>query len=407
MLADILVEVPSNIIIKIIGAKTYLPALVMAFGIVSMCTSFVHNYPGLLACRFFLGIAEGGMMPGAAYYLSCFYRRHELLFRLNLFISGATLAGAFGGLLAAGLTQIPRWGVDPPNGQPLHTWRNIFFFEGILTILIAASVMFYLPNTPDKCKFLSPQDQYIALERINREHKESVAEKIRPYHVYRAVFNINNILCALGFFFVNVSVQSVSLFLPTILNALGWTAIRSQLYSVPPYVTACVWSIFISWVSDKYKRRGVFIVLGNTLAMIGYIMLVTTDKDAVKYLGVFFAACGAFPLGPFYLAWGLNNAAGPSIRAVTGAYIVALGTFGAILATWTYRDSDKPAFRKGHSINLATNVCSIITAISCLIYVKWENNRRAAGKRDHRLEGLTEDEKNQLGYQHPEFRYTE
>lgn len=396
---------PSNILIKIIGAKYYLPSLVLAFGLISMCTSFVHNYEGLLACRFFLGFAEGGMMPGAAYYLSCFYRRHELLFRVNLFITGATLAGAFGGLLAAGLTQIPRWGVD--SAQPIHTWRNIFFFEGIVTMIVASSTLFYLPDTPDKCKFLSPRDRYIALERINREHKETEAEKIRPHHVYRAIFNINNILCALGFFFINVSVQSISLFLPTILNALGWTAIRSQLYSVPPYVVATFWAIFISWVSDFYKKRGYFILLNNAIAITGYAILVTTNSDNLRYLGVFLAAAGAFPLGPFFLSWGLNNAAGPSIRAVAGGYIVALGTGGAILATWTYRVTDKPEYRRGHALNLGTNACAAIVAIVLIFYTRWENKMRAAGKRDHRLDGLSETEKDQLGYSHPEFRYTE
>lgn len=41
---------------------------------------------------------------GIAFYLSCFYRRQELLFRIGVFVSAASLAGAFGGLLATGLS---------------------------------------------------------------------------------------------------------------------------------------------------------------------------------------------------------------------------------------------------------------------------------------------------------------
>jgi MFS family permease len=68
------------------------------------------DFPGLVVVRVFLGLAEGGMMPGIAYTLSCFYRRRELLFRIGVFVSGASLSGAIGGLLATGLSSIPPMG---------------------------------------------------------------------------------------------------------------------------------------------------------------------------------------------------------------------------------------------------------------------------------------------------------
>ena len=57
------VEVPSNIVLKIIGPRFYLPLLVVGFGFVSMCSAFVSGFHGLLAARAFLGIFEGGVMP--------------------------------------------------------------------------------------------------------------------------------------------------------------------------------------------------------------------------------------------------------------------------------------------------------------------------------------------------------
>lgn len=43
-------------------------------------------------------------------------------FRVSIYISAAGSSGAFGGLLAIGLSKIPQWGM-------IHTWRNIYFFE--------------------------------------------------------------------------------------------------------------------------------------------------------------------------------------------------------------------------------------------------------------------------------------
>ena len=50
--------------------------------------------------RVFLGITEAGLFPGVAYYIALWYPRQMQARRLALFESAATLAGAFGGLLA-------------------------------------------------------------------------------------------------------------------------------------------------------------------------------------------------------------------------------------------------------------------------------------------------------------------
>lgn len=100
----LLVEVPSNILLKYIGPRFYIPMLVVGFGFVSLCTAFVQNFAELCACRAILGIFEGGTMPGIAFYLSTFYKRRELYFRIGIFISAASIAGAFGGLFATALS---------------------------------------------------------------------------------------------------------------------------------------------------------------------------------------------------------------------------------------------------------------------------------------------------------------
>ncbi|GAB1208517.1 hypothetical protein APSETT445_007268 [Aspergillus pseudonomiae] len=47
-----------------------------------------------------LGIAESGLFPGVVFYLSMWYKRSEQHYRVALFFSAASLAGAFGGVLA-------------------------------------------------------------------------------------------------------------------------------------------------------------------------------------------------------------------------------------------------------------------------------------------------------------------
>lgn len=266
----LLVEVPSNIILKRVGPRYYLPLLVVGFGLVSMCTAFVNSFAGLCTARAFLGIFEGGAMPGIAFFLSCFYKREELYFRIGIFVSAASMAGAFGGLLAAGLASIPRWGAA---SAPIHDWRNIFFFEGLVTVLAGLLAPIWMPQSPGTAKWLTERQRYIAHERLIREYKSDPMQTVKKRHVKRAMLNVNNVVAAGGFFCINVTVQGVSIFMPTILRDLGWTATRAQLYSVPPYVCACVVAIAIAFISDKTRRRGIYLASFTFLGIAGFSIL--------------------------------------------------------------------------------------------------------------------------------------
>lgn len=299
--------------------------LVVGFGFVSMCTAFVKNFDQLCVARAFLGVFEGGAMPGFAWYLSSFYKRKELYFRIGIYVSAASMAGAFGGLLATGLSRIPRWGTE---STPIHTWRNIFFFEGLITIFVGLCAPFIMPSSPSTSKRLTEREKFIAAERLRLEHKADPNEHVKPQHIKKAVFNINNYVCAGGFFCINITVQGLSLFMPTVLNDLGWTATKAQLYSVPVYVSASAVAILIGFISDKTRMRGIYLAGFTFLGITGFSILRWNTNENIRYMAVYFCAVGAFPGGPGFLSWGLNNSAGPAVRAVSSGWIVMLGTIG-------------------------------------------------------------------------------
>lgn len=78
----------------------WLPTLTLAWGIVATLLGGTNNFAGFLIARFFLGVTESGLFPGVVFYLSMWYKRSEQHYRVALFFSAASLAGAFGGVLA-------------------------------------------------------------------------------------------------------------------------------------------------------------------------------------------------------------------------------------------------------------------------------------------------------------------
>lgn len=126
----ILLEIPSNILCKWMGPGWFLPIISLGFGVMSIVTAFVDNFAQAAGVRFVLGVFEAGMLPGISYYMSRWYRRSELSFRLALYIVMAPLAGAFGGLLASAILNLDRFG-------SLTSWRMIFAIEGLITTGLA------------------------------------------------------------------------------------------------------------------------------------------------------------------------------------------------------------------------------------------------------------------------------
>lgn len=103
---------------------------------------FVKNFTSLLIVRMALGLAEGGLFPGVTWYITLWYRRHECGYRMAIFFSAATLAGAFGGLLARAITEL-----NGRGGKPGWAW--IFIIEGLATIVVAIFAKFIINDSPE------------------------------------------------------------------------------------------------------------------------------------------------------------------------------------------------------------------------------------------------------------------
>lgn len=155
----ILVQVPSNLLLKKLRPSRWLPSIMVAWGIVMTLMGIVRNYHGLLAARIFLGITEAGLFPGCAYYLTMWYCRHEIQFRQALFFSAASIAGAFSGLLAFGIAKM-----DGVGG--LEGWRWIFILEGLVTVIIAVGAFFVMFDFPETASFLTEEERAFVVFRL-------------------------------------------------------------------------------------------------------------------------------------------------------------------------------------------------------------------------------------------------
>jgi MFS family permease len=134
-------EIPSNVMMKRFRPSIWLTFIMVGWSACMIGQGFVKNYSGLMATRVFLGVFEGGLFPGVNYYITSWYCKNETGFRMALFFSAATLAGAFGGILARGIAEM--------NGVGgLAAWSWIFILEGLLSIVVSFSAYWFINDYP-------------------------------------------------------------------------------------------------------------------------------------------------------------------------------------------------------------------------------------------------------------------
>lgn len=113
-----------------------------------------------MALRFFLGAFEAAYAPGIIYLLSFFYLRHEVGLRVGIFASAAPIASCYAGALAYGVLH---------GHSHLRSWRLLFLVEGLPTIAMAPIAWFFIPDSPDKARFLNSQEKAIVKSRAVRQ----------------------------------------------------------------------------------------------------------------------------------------------------------------------------------------------------------------------------------------------
>ncbi|KAJ9142506.1 MFS general substrate transporter [Pleurostoma richardsiae] len=398
----IIFEIPSNILCKWIGPGWYLPATTLCFGISSIGTAFVHNRAQMCGVRFLLGIFEAGMLPGIAYYLSRWYRRAELAFRLSLYMVMAPLAGAFGGLLASGILKLSHFG-------GLHTWRMIFGIEGIITIGLAVIGFFTLTDRPATARWLTPEERDLAIARVKSERVATteVLDKIDKIKLWRGISCPVTLGIAAVFLLNNVTVQGLAFFAPTIVKTIypHDSVVRQQLYTVPPYIVGAFFTVLFPTVSWRLDKRQIVIALSAPLTMAGYIMFLASENAHVRYGATFLIASSAFVLGPMSNAQVSANVVSDTARTSGIAMNVMFGNIGGLVATWSFLPWDGPNYHIGNGLNLATSSSILILASGLLVWMAADNKKRENRSIEEELTGMDQKEIQDLDWKHPAFRW--
>ncbi|KAL8302900.1 hypothetical protein RB601_008200 [Gaeumannomyces tritici] len=398
----IVFEIPATILCKWMGPGWFLPATSLLFGIVSITTAFCHTRDQLAGVRFLLGIFEAGMLPGIAYYLSRWYQRAELTFRLSLYMVMAPLAGAFGGLLASAILTLESF-------AGVHQWRMIFAIEGIVTIVLSVVAFFTLTDRPETARWMTEEEKILCAARVKSERvgQTEVLDRIDKKKLMAGMLNPVTLEIAVVFLFNNITVGGLAFFLPTIVSTIypAYSTVQKQLYSVPPYIVGAFFTIAFPSLSWYLDRRQLLIAASAPMVMAGYVMFLASQVATVRYAATFLIASSAMVLGPMSNAHISANVVSDTARSSAIGLNVMFGNVGGLISTWSFLPWDAPHYKIGHGLNLAASSMILIVGLGAYFWMKWDNKRREGLDVETELADKTEAEIEDLDWRHPAFRW--
>jgi len=344
-------EVPSNVILEKVGARLWIFRITLTWGAVSMATAFVQGLPSLLALRFLLGVAEAGFFPGIIFYLGLWFPSAVRARFVGLFLCSISLANIVGAPLSGYIL-----GMDGIVG--LHGWQWLFLLEGIPSVVLAVTVLIWLPNGPEDARWMSPDEKAVIRAQLAAEppHKHNeLWPMLRDPRVWAL---------AIPDFGIVLSTYGVGLWLPQIVKSLGFSNLGTGFAVASVYVLSSVVSILWCLSSDRANER---IRHVSAAALLGAAGLIAAAFTQGTIFCVFALAVGmSGTLAAISVFWALPSGFLGSTAAAGGIALINslanLGGFaGPYLMGWLKVASG------GYTLGLCALAAGLIMTASLIL----------------------------------------
>lgn len=367
-----------TVLYQIFPPHIYISLCVAAWGILASFQALATTWSSLLFLRILLGIGEAAFV-GIPFYLTFFYKREELALRVGLFIAAAPLATTFASSLAYAIMGFAK-------RTQIASWRLLFLLEGFPAILVAVRCWSWLPDRPEKAWWLTERERKVAVSRLRRggkhRHSAHTAHKFSFAAVAATLQDRKAYFTAFTFFCCNVAFSSMPVFLPTIVNSMGFSERSSQGLSAPPFLVAFIAVVVTAIVSDRMKSRSIPLLFHLAVACCGYSFMALAgflglELTILRYLTIYLICAGFFSAITLIITWTVNNQESDEGKGTGMAILNIIGQCGPLVGTRLYPDSDKPYFLLGMTVCAAMMAVAAVLVLLLRFDLKRQNRLRA------------------------------
>lgn len=319
-------EIPSNLLLHKIGARTWVARIMISWGVVAVLTGFAHNVAQLYVLRFLLGMAEAGFFPGIVLYLTYWFRQRDYARAVALFIGAIPVANVLG-------SPISGFILDHARMMGIESWRWLLILEGIPAIGCGAITYLLLPNRLADAKFLSEEEKSWLGAELKREEAQKLEQRSftalqalterRVWHLASVLFTLLIGFYAMSFWMPQVVKSASSHYSNTIVGILVMV----------PHFAGLGAMILVSRSSDRTMERRFHAAIPTAIAGVALVLLHFSSSPFLTIVWFSFVAMGTYSFfGPF---WSLPGEFLTGFSAASGIALVAsIGNLGGFVGPY-------------------------------------------------------------------------
>ncbi|MFA3835590.1 MFS transporter [Streptomyces aureus] len=307
-----LFEVPSNLMLQKVGARTWIARIMISWGVVSALFVFVNNEATFYVLRFLLGAAEAGFYPGVILYCTYWFPSARRARVIALFMSAIPVAGIFGNPLSGWIMDVFE-GTGGWNG-----WQWLFLIEALPAIAVGVMTLFYLDNSVREAKWLS-DDEKTVIERALAKDTKHHSEHGKTWDAFRdpKVW----LMCLIYFFFV-MGQYALTFWMPTFVESTGIKGgFAIGALSAVPYLAALVAMNLFGRSADRRRERRWHLIIPSLMGAVGFSLAASwTGSTALSLVALSIAAAGVLTCAPLF--WSLPTAFLSGTAAAAGLAVI-------------------------------------------------------------------------------------
>lgn len=260
----ILFQVPSNMILYRVGARSWIARVVIAWGLVSAGSAFVAGPYSFYAMRFLLGVAEAGFFPGILLYLTLWFPARHRAVAIAAFMAAAPLSTAVGSPLSGALMELPRV-------AGLSDWQWLFILESLPAILLGFVVMKVLADRPEEASWLDIDEREWLIAKLQEERAPSRQRRGNLSYAWAALRDPRVIGLAVIYSGTSAGLYAVGLWSPLIIKQFGFSPLVVGWINAVPSIVAALGMIAWARNSDRTLERSWHVAIPCLLACAGLV----------------------------------------------------------------------------------------------------------------------------------------
>jgi len=369
---------------------------VFFWSITLACSAASQNYAGLMVARFFLGFCESFVSPVFVFMTTMWWTQKQSALRTNIYFAGNDIGGAVSSLITFGLGQA---------GGSLNPWRYLFICYGCLAFVWSFVILFFLPDSPAKARFLNPSEKKYYKEEMSTskiekkwdwEQAKSCATDI---NVWLILFSIATSILP------NSGVISYGYI---ILDSFGFTSAESALinFALSVFTWFCI--TFSGYLASRFKNSRCYVILGVVVfSLVGGCLIYKGQSKGVKLLGYFLVDVQP-AITPLVLGMTAANFKGNTRRSVVNSAVFIVYCACNIGGPQLFKSNDAPHYP--HAF-LSWIICYCLNAcLAVIMRFSWIRSNRKMEKLAEsatisEVKSTVSEDEEIMEFKDPTFRY--